>query len=85
MRCRIGKSPKVIVGLVRMFVSYQEMQSVLSKSLLLYQNGHTGRIPRKVFVHKSTHFTEDETQGLASRVYDYIWQRSASGGFNAVV
>jgi hypothetical protein len=39
------------------------MQSVLSKSLLLYQNGHTGRIPRKVFVHKSSHFTEDETQG----------------------
>jgi len=45
------------------YLSYQEMQSVLSKSLLLYQNGHTGRIPRKVFVHKSSHFTEDETQG----------------------
>lgn len=45
------------------YLTYQEMQSVLSKSLLLYQNGHTGRIPRKVFVHKSTHFTEDETQG----------------------
>jgi hypothetical protein len=45
------------------YLSYQEMQAVLSRSLLLYQNGHTGRIPRKVFVHKSSHFTEDETQG----------------------
>jgi hypothetical protein len=45
------------------YLSYQEMQAVLSKSLLLYQNGHTGRIPRKVFIHKSSHFTEDETQG----------------------
>jgi hypothetical protein len=45
------------------YLSYQEMQAVLSKSLLLYQNGHTGRIPRKVFIHKSSHFTEDEMQG----------------------
>lgn len=45
------------------YLEYQEMQAVLSKSLLLYQNGHTGRIPRKVFVHKSSHFTEDEIQG----------------------
>ena len=45
------------------YLSYQEMQSVLSKSLLLYQNGHNGRMPRKIFVHKTTHFTEDEIQG----------------------
>jgi len=45
------------------YLSYQEMQSVLSRSLQLYQNGHRGRIPRKIFVHKTTHFTEDETQG----------------------
>jgi hypothetical protein len=45
------------------YLCYQEMQAVLSKSLLLYQNGHTGRIPRKIFVHKSSHFTEDEVQG----------------------
>lgn len=44
------------------YLSYQEMQSVLSKSLLLYQNGHNGRIPRKIFIHKTSHFTEDETQ-----------------------
>lgn len=45
------------------FLSYQEMQSVLSKSLHLYQNSHNGRMPRKIFVHKTTHFTEDEIQG----------------------
>ncbi len=45
------------------YLSYQEMQSVLSKSLHLYQNSHNGRMPRKVFVHKTTHFTEDEMQG----------------------
>lgn len=45
------------------FLSYQEMQSVLSKSLHLYQNSHNGRMPRKVFVHKTTHFTEEEVQG----------------------
>lgn len=45
------------------YLSYQEMQSVLSRSLLLYQNSHSGRIPRKIFVHKTSHFTEDEIQG----------------------
>jgi hypothetical protein len=44
------------------YLSYNEMQSVLSKSLLLYQNSHNGRIPKKVFIHKSTHFTDDEIQ-----------------------
>lgn len=45
------------------YLSYQEMQSVLSRSLLLYQNGHYGHVPRKIFVHKSTRFTEEEIQG----------------------
>ncbi|MGC2048364.1 MAG: hypothetical protein WA635_07125 [Gallionella sp.] len=45
------------------YLSYQEMQSVLSKSLHLYQNSHNGRMPRKVFVHKTTHFKEEEIQG----------------------
>lgn len=45
------------------YLSYLEMQSVLSKSLLLYQNSHNGRVPRKIFIHKTTHFTEDEIQG----------------------
>lgn len=45
------------------YLTYQEMQSVLSKSLLLYQNAHNGRMPKKIYVHKATHFTEDEIQG----------------------
>lgn len=45
------------------YLGYQEMQSIMSKSLLLYQNGHGGRMPKKIYVHKSTHFTEDEIQG----------------------
>ena len=45
------------------YLSYQEMQSVLSKSLHLYQNGHNGRMPLKIYVHKTTHFREEEIQG----------------------
>ncbi|WP_428239532.1 argonaute/piwi family protein [Gynuella sp.] len=45
------------------YLSYQEMQSVLSRSLHLYQNGHSGRIPRKLYIHKSSEFTEEEIQG----------------------
>ena len=45
------------------YLSYQEMQSVLSKSLHIYQNAHNGRIPRKMFIHKTTHFKEEEIQG----------------------
>lgn len=45
------------------YLTYQEMQSVLSKSLLLYQNSHNGRLPKKIYVHKTTRFTEDEIQG----------------------
>ena len=45
------------------FLSYQEMQTVLSKSLNIYQNDHAGRIPKKIFIHKTSHFTEEEIQG----------------------
>lgn len=45
------------------YLSYQEMQSVLSKSLLLYQRRHCGRIPQKIFIHKNTPFKDDEIQG----------------------
>jgi hypothetical protein len=46
------------------YLSYQEMQSVMSKSLLLYQNSHNGRTPRKIYIHKNTHFTGDEILGV---------------------
>lgn len=45
------------------YLKYQEMQSVLSRSLLVYQNNHRGKVPRKLIVHKTSHFTEDEIQG----------------------
>ena len=50
------------------YLSHQEMQSVLSRSFLLYQNSHSGRVPKKLFVHKTSHFTEEEIQGA----YDAI-------------
>jgi hypothetical protein len=46
------------------YLSYQEMQSVMSKSLLLYQGSHNGRTPKKIYVHKNTHFTDDEILGI---------------------
>lgn len=45
------------------FLSYLEMQTLLSKSLLIYQNEHNGRIPKKIFIHKTTHFTDEEING----------------------
>lgn len=45
------------------YLSYQEMQGVLSRSLLIYQNEHNGRIPKKIFIHKTSHFTDEEIQG----------------------
>jgi hypothetical protein len=39
------------------------MQSVLSRSLEIYQSGHSGRVPSKVTVHKNTEFKEEEILG----------------------
>ena len=38
------------------YLSYYEMQSVLSRSLNVYQGGHLGRVPKKVTVHKNRPF-----------------------------
>ena len=45
------------------YLSYNEMQSVMSQSLKIYQDSHAGRIPRKIVVHKTTPFREDEILG----------------------
>jgi len=45
------------------YLRYQEMQFVLSRSLLLYQGSHGGRVPKKIFIHKTSHFTDEEIQG----------------------
>ena len=45
------------------YLKYHEMQSVLSRSLEVYQSGHAGQVPRKVTVHKNTVFKDDEILG----------------------
>jgi hypothetical protein len=45
------------------YLSYYEMQSVLSRSLEIFQSGQFGRVPQKITIHKNTAFTEDEILG----------------------
>lgn len=45
------------------YLSYQEMQGVMSQSLKIYQDSHAGKIPKKIIVHKSTPFREEEAMG----------------------
>lgn len=52
------------------YLSYYEMQSVLSRSLEIYQSGHFGRVPRKITIHKNTAFTEEETLGALDSFRD---------------
>lgn len=51
---RIGENP---------FLTRSEMRKVMSKSLGLYQRRHSGRSPKKLIVHKTTHFTKNEIDG----------------------
>lgn len=52
------------------YLSYNEMQSVLSRSLTIYQDGHFGRAPKKVTVHKNTEFKEAEILGALDSFRD---------------
>ena len=52
------------------YLSYYEMQSVLSRSLEIYQSGHFGRVPRKITVHKNTPFQEQEILGALDTFRD---------------
>jgi len=45
------------------YLSHSEMQSVMSQSLRIYQDSHSGRIPKKIVIHKSTPFREEEAMG----------------------
>lgn len=45
------------------FLSRTEMRRVMSRSLMLYQRRHGGRSPKRVIVHKTTHFKFDEIEG----------------------
>lgn len=45
------------------YLSYNEMQAVMSQSLKIYQDSHSGKIPKKIIVHKTTPFKEEEIEG----------------------
>jgi len=45
------------------FLSRSEMRRVMSRSLALYQNRHSGHSPKRVVVHKTTEFKQDEVDG----------------------
>lgn len=45
------------------YLTYYEIQSVLSRSLEIYQRGHPGKVPRKVTIHKNTEFKDEEILG----------------------
>ena len=52
------------------YLSYCEMQSVLSRSMQIYQRGHCGSPPRKVSIHKNTPFKEEEILGALDSFRD---------------
>ena len=45
------------------FLSRTEMFRVMSRSMELYRRRHAGRSPRRVIVHKTTEFKQDEVDG----------------------
>lgn len=45
------------------FLSRSEMRRVMARSLAIYQRRHTGRLPKRVVVHKSTEFKNEEIDG----------------------
>jgi hypothetical protein len=45
------------------YLSYNEMHGIMSQSLKIYQDSHAGKIPKKIIIHKSTPFQEDEAMG----------------------
>ncbi|WP_268123869.1 argonaute/piwi family protein [Roseivirga pacifica] len=52
------------------FLSREDMQSVLTKSLQIYQRNHFRKIPQKITIHKNTHFTDDEVLGALDSFND---------------
>jgi len=45
------------------YLSRADMRRVMARSLALYQRRHAGAVPRRVSVHKSTPFKEEEVEG----------------------
>ncbi len=51
------------------YLSRNEMFRVMTRSLGLYQRRHSGRVPRRVVVHKSTEFKPEEVQGCMEALH----------------
>jgi len=51
------------------FMSRTEMFRVMTRSIDLYRRRHAGRVPRKVVVHKSTEFKNDEIEGCMEALH----------------
>ena len=51
------------------FLSRTEMFRVMTRSMDLYRRRHAGRSPRRVMVHKTTEFKEDEVQGCMEALH----------------
>jgi hypothetical protein len=45
------------------YLSRTEMRRLMARSLTLYQKRHSGRVPKKVVIHKSTEFKDFEIEG----------------------
>lgn len=56
---RIGDNP---------YLTRPEMRKVIAKSLQLYQRRHAGRQPKRLIVHKTSHFKEQEIDGAFDAV-----------------
>ena len=51
------------------FLSRTEMFRVMTRSLDLYRRRHAGKSPRRVIVHKSTEFKDDEVDGCMEALH----------------
>lgn len=52
------------------FLTAEAMQSVLTRSLQIYQRNHFRKSPKKIIIHKNTQFTEDEILGALDSFND---------------
>lgn len=52
------------------YLSYNEMLAVMSRSLEIYHEGHVGRAPKKITVHKNTPFKDQEVLGVLDAFSD---------------
>ncbi len=46
------------------FLSRSDMRAVLTRSLRLYQEGHAGKLPRRLVIHKTKEFKDVELDGV---------------------